>query len=261
METASVYEIDRARRTVLRQFSTGGNWTKVLALSPDEKTLFAANWVSDDVSEIDLASGTVRRRIKTVDTPRGLVVTADGRSLFVAGFRDGEIQRIDLVTGTGETLLRTGGAMRHMVADATGRVFADDMGTDQAFVVDATTRKVSRLAATDSHPNTIDVSPDGRLLFVSNRGQNGSSYTQPGPEWGSVLVVDTSTGVLLDAVVAGNQTTGLDVSPDGRLLAFTDFMDNRLSVYEIPPTEVLLGGGGGRGAVYRTELVKRPKAR
>ena len=45
METASVYEIDRATRKVLRVFKTGGNWTKVLLLSPDEKTLWASNWI------------------------------------------------------------------------------------------------------------------------------------------------------------------------------------------------------------------------
>ena len=43
METASVYEIDRATRTIKRHFDTGGKWTKVLLLSPDEKTLWASN--------------------------------------------------------------------------------------------------------------------------------------------------------------------------------------------------------------------------
>ncbi len=70
METASVYEIDVATRRVLRRFATGGNWTKVLALSIDGTTLWAANWVSNDISEIDLATGRLRRKIPTVRTPR-----------------------------------------------------------------------------------------------------------------------------------------------------------------------------------------------
>ncbi len=134
------------------------------------------------------------------------------------------------------------------------------MGTDRTFVVDlgAATQIAVELARTDSHPNTIDLSPDGRLLFVSNRGQNNAKgYNLPGPEWGTVVVFDTTTGRRLDAVVAGNQTTGLDVSPDGRLLAYTDFLDNRLVIMTIPPTETLTGGSGGRSTAATTELVKR----
>jgi 6-phosphogluconolactonase (cycloisomerase 2 family) len=50
------------------------------------------------------------------------------------------------------------------------------MGTNQAFVVDLT--------------------PDGRVLYVSNRGRNGASYHLPGPEWGSALAIDTASGKL-----------------------------------------------------------------
>ena len=117
METASVYEIDRATRTVKRRLETGGTWTKVMLLSPDEKTLWASNWVSNDVSEIDLETGKVTRVIPTVTTPRGLYVTADARTLYVAGYEDGDIQRIDLATGKGRVIFETGGAMRHMVPD------------------------------------------------------------------------------------------------------------------------------------------------
>ena len=101
IETASVWEIDRATFRVRRQLATKGNWSKVMALSPDERTLYVANWVSSDISEIDLAKGKVRRLLKTVRTPRGLWPTTDGR-----------------------------------------RLYADDMGTDEAFVVDLASERV-----------------------------------------------------------------------------------------------------------------------
>jgi DNA-binding beta-propeller fold protein YncE len=262
METASVYEIDVATRRVLRRMATGGNWTKVMALSLDEQTLWAANWVSNDISEIDLSSGRLRRKIPTVRTPRGLAVDPTGTALWVAGFENGELTRLDLSTLEQRNLLRTGGAMRHIVIDPRAqRLFADDMGTNAAFSVDltadASTVAAIKLASTDSHPNTIDLSPDGRLLIVSNRGENNpAGYGNPGPEWGTVIVFDTATGRRLDTIVAGNQTTGLDISDDGRLLAYTDFLDNRLVVREIPPTETLLTGAGGRSMVAVKEKRK-----
>lgn len=257
METASVFEIDRVTRKVLRQLPTKGVWTKVLTLSPDEKTLYAANWSSNDVSEIDLATGAVRRRIPTVVTPRGLYITPDGARMYVAGYDNGEIQRIDLGTGKGKVLLKTGGAMRHMVGNPAGtRLYADDMAKDVVFVVDLTTDTVTQLAKTDEKPNTIDLTPDGRVLYVSCRGENGSNYYLPGPEWGSVVAIDAQTGRVLDAMVGGNQCTGLDVSPDGKMLAFSDFLDNKVRLYAIPPTQTLLDGDGGRATTHLADIAK-----
>jgi YVTN family beta-propeller protein len=180
METASVWVIDRRTYRVSRHLATGGVWSKVLALSPDQRTLYVANWVSNNVSVIDLGSGRVRRLLPTVRTPRGLWPTPDGRRLYVAGFEDGELERIDLRSGRRKLLLHTGGAMRHLAGDPErGRLYADDMAKSEAFVVDLPSERVRRLAATDSTPNTIDLSPDGRVLYVSNRGRNGPCYCAP----------------------------------------------------------------------------------
>ncbi len=262
MQTASVFEIDVSTKKVLRRFQTGGNWTKVLLLSPDEETLFAANWVSNDVSVIDLRSGKLLRKISTVKTPRGLSIDPAGTRLFIAGFDGGEIQRITLATPSTpdvkKTLFRTGGAMRHMVIDPkTNRLYADDMGTSMTYVMDLATEEVKPLGRVDSHPNTIDLEPSGRYLYVSNRGANNpKGYNIPGPEWGSVLVIDTANGQAVDAIVGGNQTTGLDVSDDGRYLAFTDFLDNRLALYEIPSLNELKEGQGGLAPVRRKLIAK-----
>jgi DNA-binding beta-propeller fold protein YncE len=258
MQTASVFEIDTETYEVRRRFFTGSSWSKVMALSPDQERLYVENWSGNSVTEIDLQSGKVRREFATVATPRGLYVTPDGGRLFVAGYANGEIQRIDLRTGKSKVLIETGGAMRHLVGDPQGEaLYADDMATDEVFVVDLETEAVKKLADTDHMPNTIDSTPDGRVLYVSNRGENNPvSYSLPGPEWGSVIAIDTRTGDILDAIVGGNQTTGLDVSTDGRLLAFTDFLDNRVSIYEIPSYAILESGGGGRVGEHYSELEK-----
>lgn len=258
METASVYEIDRETRAVKRHFNTGGSWTKVLLLSPDEKTLWASNWVSNDVSEIDLVSGKLVRRMPTVVTPRGLYVTPDAERLYVAGFENGDIQRIDLATGKGTVIFKTGGAMRHMAADdGAGLLYVDDMSTAEVYVVDLATDKVTKLADTDQRPNTMDLSPDGKVLYVSNRGKdNPKTYYIPGPEWGTILAIDTATGTILDAIVGGNQCTGLDVSPDGTLLAFSNFLDNSIRVYAIPDYQTLAAGNGGRAEARFKDMVK-----
>lgn len=258
METAKVFEIDTATRRVLRELPTESAWTKVIALSPDGGTLFAANWSGDDVSEIDLASGTVRRRIPTADTPRGLWPTPDGATLYVAGYGGGELQRVDLASGRVETIFDSNGALRHLVGDPErGVLFVSDMARDVVFAHDIATGKTTTLVETDEKPNTIDLSPDGTTLFVSCRGENNpKSYYIPGPEWGTILLFDATTGAPLDAIVGGDQCTALDVSDDGGTLVFSDFLDDRLQVFEVPGFDVLSAGGGGRWDKHFADLKK-----
>jgi YVTN family beta-propeller protein len=258
MWTGTVLVVDTRTFRVRRVLATHGTWSKEMVLSPDGRRLFVSNWVSNDVSQIDLATGHVRL-IATVRTPRGVAVTADGRHLYVAGFDAGEIEDVDLATGRGKVILHTGGAMRHLVADPRRHlVYADDMALGAVFVVDTSDDHVRRLATTDHMPNTIDLSPDGRVLYVSCRGRNNPvTYALPGPEWGSVVVLDTATGRELDAIVGGNQPTGLDVSSDGRRLAFSDFLDADVRTYTIPPFSVYASGHGGRARSHLADLPKR----
>lgn len=257
MKTGSVYEIDTDTRAVRRRIDTGGVWSKVVALSPDERTLYVSNWVSDDVSVIDLDTGKARKVIDTVETPRGLYVPPDGETLYVAGYAEGEIQRIDLASGKKDVLIRTGGAMRHLVGDPRrGVVYASEMSEGAVYTVDTGAGRVRKLASVDQKPNTIELSPDGRMLFVSCRGRNGETYHQPGPEWGTVVVLDVRSGKWLDALVGGDQTTGLDVSAGGRLLAFSDFLDGQVSTYAVPSYERLRSGARVDKERHRERLRK-----
>jgi DNA-binding beta-propeller fold protein YncE len=258
METASVYEIDVFTREIIRNLDTEGYWSKVMVLSPDETTLWVSNWSSNDVSEIDLFTGEVIERMRSVVTPRGLWVTPDGLKLYVAGFENGDIEVIDLESRESTVVHRTGGAMRHLAGNPeTGILYASELGKDYILSVDTATEEVEIFAYVDNVPNTIDLSPDGKVLYVSSRGRNNpESYHLIGPEWGSIAVIDTATGEYLDAIIGGNQPTGLDVSPDGTMLAYSDFLDHRVTVYRIPPYEELRNGNGGRWEAHLSEIVK-----
>ena len=257
--TGKVFEVDRRTYKRLRTFVTGGRWPKVLKLSRDGKRLYASHWRSHNIAEIDLVKGRTVRMFKTARIPRGMYISPDDRFLYVASFGKGWLQKIDLKTGTLNTVFNKGSNLRHIVGDEKrGRLYISDMGRNCVWVHDLKTGRTKRLARTDHRPNTIDLTPDGRVLFVSNRGKDNpiSGYINPGPEWGSVLVFDALTGRKLDAIVGGNQSTGLDVSHDGRLLVFSDLLSHQIWVYQIPTTSVLLQGKGGRSRVYRRELTK-----
>lgn len=259
MEIAKVYEISTETKKVTRTFATGSAWTKILALSSDGKTLYASNWSGNDVSQIDLKTGKLIQRFPTVETPRGLYITKNNQYLYVAGFDKGEIQKINLFSGKSKIVYTSGGAMRHIIPDENKNIlYLSDMAKDAIFKLNLLNDSVIKFTATDHNPNTIALSPDKKVLFVSCRGKNATAdnYYIPGPEWGSVLLFDTATGKMLDAIIGGNQPTALDISLDGKKMIFSDFLDGVLEVFSIPDYATLASGGGGRSSIYKKELMK-----
>lgn len=248
METHMVHEIDVAKGELLRSLDAVSLWSKVIERSVDGEYLYVSNWLGDDVSEIRLSDGQRTRRFPTVVTPRGLYATEDGRSLYVAGFDRGELARIDLVSGASRTLWTAGYAARHLVADEErGRLYVSDMGRDELFVYDLEGGEMSSLAELARHPNTIDLSDDREVVFASCRGKSGSGGYLTVGHRGAVFAVDALSGEILDAIAAGRQPTALDVS--GEWLVFSDFRDDRLQIYRIPPTASLREGGRSREEV------------
>jgi YVTN family beta-propeller protein len=258
METHRVFEIDARHRLVRRWFDTRSNWSKVIEASPDGRLLYVSNWNYDDISEIDLFTGTTTRRIPTAKTPRGLYATRCGRYLYVACFGTGALERITLATGEREELF-VGSALRHVVPSPDERVlYVTDMGGRCVWRYAVEEGELSRLAETDANPNTCALTPDGRVLCVSNRGPNGGEgYMADGPGWGSVLLVDTTDGAILDSIVGGNQCTALALSRDGTTLAFSDFRDDTIRIYGVPPYEALKAAGWPRREVHERDLVKK----
>lgn len=100
-------------------------------------------------------------------------------------------------------------------------------------VYDLKERKVQKTIPVFDKPNTIALSPDGKYLYVSCRGPNNPTegYLKKGLVLGRVYVIDTTTDTVKEFWEAGNQPTGLDISPDNRYLVISDFLDHQIRVY------------------------------
>ncbi|MEE2828509.1 MAG: YncE family protein [Myxococcota bacterium] len=258
LESSLIFEIDRASKRVLRSFSAFGEWPKILELSADETKLYVSNWSSGNIAEIELATGELARDLPGTVVPRGLYATRDGRFLYLAGFGSGEFRRIDLASGDSELLFQDTASLRHIVADEErGRFFISDLKNARILTFDLASGETRVFATVHPKPNTIRLSPDGRVLYVSSRGPNNPvNWLDPGPQWGAITLLDAETGESLDLVVAGNQPTAMDLSRDGRQLVVSDFIDNRIRLFDLPDTETLRSGEGGRATQALTELPK-----
>mgnify|MGYP001139571405 CR=1 FL=1 len=218
----------------LASFPTGGCWPKVITVSADEATAYLSNWESKDVSVVDVATRTVVARIAVGGIPRGMALSRDGAFLYVCLFDRGTVQKVDLSTRTVARSLSFGqGAMRHVVLHPTRDVlYVSDMLRGRILEVDAARDTLRAEVRVDRNLNTITLTPDGRHLFVSSRGPNNpDDWTKKGPAFGTISCIDPQSMTVVDWAWGRNQPTGLAVSPDGRTVVFSNFLDDEVEQY------------------------------
>ncbi len=240
MTTGNVYEYSYPDFELQRTIPTQGKWSKFIAYSSDTNLLCVSNWVSNNISIIDYDEGTVLQQIKSAASPRGLLFTDKGKSIVVLCFDGGKIQKFD--TESGEKLAEKSvekSAMRHIVAPTSSsenekaKAYVSDMYHAQIYEIDLRDLSILRKIKVHNNPNTIALYKN-RWLFVSCRGKNNpEDYTKRSLENGKIYIIDTKTMTLEKSFEGGNQPTGLDISPDGKLLCFSNFQDANIELYNI----------------------------
>ncbi|MBN2875040.1 MAG: beta-propeller fold lactonase family protein, partial [Spirochaetales bacterium] len=162
--------------------------------------------------------------------------------VYVADFGSGAVlmydaYSLDRVGELDDGVSAKGGrsAKRHLVVDPVrGRLYASDMARASVFAWDlASGRLIAEVwLGARANTNTIQVSADGRWLYASTRGPNNAvDYERKGPAFGELVVLDTGTMSIAERHWGGNQPTGLALSPDGRTVVFSDFLDHRVEIY------------------------------
>ncbi len=241
MTTGMVHAFRLADFAYVDSFKAGGLWPKVIAVSPDERTAYVSNWESKTVSVIDTASreGDLAHRRRAASRGAWRSPATAGSCTSASTSPDGSL-KVDLATNAIVKTIDVGpSALRHVVLHPTRDVlYVSDLLRGRVFAVDTATDTVVASAVVDHSLNTLRVSPDGESLFVCSRGPNNPvNWTTKGPAFGKLYRLDPLTLAVTDWAWGGNQPTGLAVSPDGRFVCFSDFLDARLEVYDIAPRQ------------------------
>jgi DNA-binding beta-propeller fold protein YncE len=206
MTTGMIHVFDTYNWKYKLSFDCGGLWPKVITLNKSEVTAYISNWTSKNISIINTLDYSITKTIPVNGIPRGMAISPNEKYLYVGNFTSGDINKIDITKNTIVSVL--------------------NLKTDS----------VIKTFYAGSNINTIKLSPDGQKLFISSRGHNNENgYLQKGPDFGKIFVYDTVTKAITDWTWGGNQPTGLAISPDGSILAFTDFLDYRVEIYRIEP--------------------------
>lgn len=134
-----------------------------------------------------------------------------------------------------------------IAADRKVYVANEDAGT--VSVIDGQTFKLSRHIAVGAGAHNVQVSPDGRLAWVTHNGQPpavgpahaGMSAADHGAmsHAGEVWAIDTTTDEVVAQVVVGRHPAHVVLSADSRWAYVTNGGDNTLSVVDTASRQVV----------------------
>ncbi len=250
--------------------------------SRDGSMLFVADLGSSQIVVIDRATFLVTDRIRVAAAPLDMTISEDGLTLYVTNSDAGRLTAIDTrsleVVGdwvVGQSLNGPYG----VATGASGRIYVTDLNSDEIILFEDG-QVTSRLRGPTS-PRMLARSPDGSSIFVSSfnsglvgriddatgtvttidLGTEGTFALLPHPTRDllyltahlddQLLIVQPSTGVLLERVNVGNDPRGLSLSPDGRKLYVTSTSDE-IYVVDTQDSSILgvyAAAGGPRGIV------------
>ncbi|MCG8573022.1 MAG: hypothetical protein MJB14_23060 [Spirochaetes bacterium] len=241
MTTGLVFEYDYKPQEkevvrLKRVISTGGVWSKVIAWDNHQQLLAVSNWLSNDIVLIDYNTGKVVKSLSNIKVPRGIVFSHDGQYLYVAAFAEGQILKYEtqdwkLV----KSVNKKGAAMRHLVITKDDQyLFASNMTHNEIYQIHTDNFTIAKTYSVFYNPNTIELTPNEKYLFVSCRGPNHpKGYTKPSLINGKIYGIDLEEKKIAFTIEGGNQPTGLDISHDGKYLAFSNFKDQQIELYLI----------------------------
>src|SRR6187431_1043975 len=165
---------------------------------PDPKLLYVSAEASGEVVVIDAQLGSVLSRIKVGKRPRGLKVSRDGRTLYVA----------------------LSGSPRRSPNFDDGTLPPADRAADGIAVVDLVERRLVRTLPGGRDPECLDLSLDGKTLFVSNE------------ETATLSVLDLASGQITRKIPVGEEPAGVTVRPDGKVVYVTSEQGNHVTAID-----------------------------
>jgi len=152
-----VFVIDPESQEIAKRITVGGRPLD-LAVTPDQKHLYVANFDLNEVEVIDTEADTVVSRIPHVNNARGIAVTNDGQYAYVTNVTSSTVTVIDLGAAKIVKVIPVG-AMPTSIAFCNGGkcAYVSCQGNASVFVISEETQEIVRSIVVDSNPIQVQV--------------------------------------------------------------------------------------------------------
>ncbi len=253
-----------------------GPTAAILGITADGNTLFVANHETDSITSVDLVHGAVLQEydlrpglidpaqtgVPGGEFPYGVAVVGS-TTVYVSSVRDREIDVLSFTNGVLSLTNRipvAGNPERMILNAAQTKLFVVAANSDELIIVNTATNKIQsavnasaptgvlgsgKTVPKGSNPNSITLSPDESIAYVTNGGTNSVA----------VISLTGKTPSVLGLIPTGWYPNSVSVSPDGSTL----YVVNGKSV-EAPNPEncryINNNPGGGSGSACDSLLAQ-----
>jgi len=194
-----IYRWNAGELTLAKRIATGKTPSH-LWIDSKSAVVYSTMQESDELVAIDLASQSLKWRIKTGFLPADIFGTPDDKKLLVAltGARGVEVYDVSnakpvfvktLTTGGGAHAFRSLGDKQH--------IFVSNRAANSVSKIDYISMTVVDTFDAPSGPDCMDLSADGRYLYVGSRWAN------------KLTVIDLSTNKVVRKVKVGKSPHGV----------------------------------------------------
>jgi YVTN family beta-propeller protein len=185
-----IVRVDAASMIVTDTIFDVGDAPHGVTLSRDEHHLYTTNVLSDNITEVDLSTGEVSRRLdispnnphvpgsKPVYEPYQSEVSADGKFLWVTCRAKNEVRVIDLDAWRVVDSIAVNNSPLILKMTPDGRqLWVPNRNSDNISIIDVATRSVvGTIPNLKAQPHAVGFSDDGKTAFVSCENQNGEQH-------------------------------------------------------------------------------------
>jgi YVTN family beta-propeller protein len=209
------------------------------------------------ITVLDLERRTVRDTfdLGELSRPHGIRLSRDGTRLWVTCEGAKAVAELDAASGQVLRTWDTGQEVSHMVIETPDerKLYVANIGSGSVTVIDRTTNAVKNVV-TGKGAEGIDVSPDGREVWVTNRADH------------TIAVLDTRSDRVVATVPSGGEMPiRLKFTPDGREAWVSNARSSSVTVFDAKrrtklatlevgsvPVGIEIAPGGGRAFVACT---------
>lgn len=224
-----------------------GRTPKVIAVTPDESTVYVANWHSHSISVIDAKSFTPVEEIAVSAIPRGLALTADGKTLWAAIMGGDQLAKIDVATQTLLGYVHIGRNPRHVVLSADGKsLYVSLNGPGDVVRYSLADDRVTAKVHVGQQPRTLGLSADGKHLFVVEYKDN------------RMAVIDALTLAVEGQYPTGDSPVGVTLTPDGREAWVVNYRSSTIDVFAVDGMAPPLPASPDLGAILEADPLALP---
>ena len=240
---ASASLIDLSSGEVVATLPTGAGPHEA-AVSADEKTCVVANYGAQEpgnsLTVIDLAK---REVIRTIDLgehrrPHGIVFTGP-HEVAVTTEHSAHLTLVDIQKGEVTAAIPTQAQVSHMVVvhPELQRAFVANIGSGSVSVLDLAKQAFVRELKTGAGAEAIDLSPDGKELWIGHREDN------------SIAIVDPNSLKTLATMPCGEVPIRAKFTVDGKRVLVSNAQSGDVAVFDVASRKEIARIAMAAGAV------------